>query len=305
MRSKFRGSLLAAALGDALGRVRGRSTDPLEYTDDTAETLVLALHLAENCHVVAERLAIDLAEGWRREPWRGYGPGPPKIFRMILRGEGPLELDKKLYPGGSYGNGCAMRISPLGLFYNDVSDELPRHVREACRPTHNHPLGFEGALVQAAAVSYAVSRRPGELDPKDMLGYLVSLDVSDVYRGKLKEAERLLEYGANLMEAEEKLGVGVEAFSSVPTAVYAFVSNMDLEKTVLEAARLHGDSDTIASMAGAIAGANMGEESVPMDWIRALMASDRILEAADGLYRALYVCKRDFQGWKINRSINA
>ena len=283
--------MLAAAAGDALGRIGGKSADSLEYTDDTAETLVLALHLAENCRVVAERLAMELAEEWRREPWRGYGSGPPRIFRMILRGEGPLELDKRLYPGGSYGNGCAMRISPLGLFHYSSPDELPRCVREACRPTHNHPLGFEGALIQAAAVAYAVSKRSGGLDPEDMLSYLTSLNVSDVYRKQLGEAERLLGRGASLMEAERKLGAGIEAFSSVPIAIYAFVSSMDLRKTVLGAARLHGDSDTIASMAGAIAGANLGEGRVPQDWTRTIMGSDRILEAADRLYEALSKCK--------------
>lgn len=62
----------------------------------------------------------------------------------------------------------------------------------------------------------------------------------------------------------KKLGAGIEAFNSVPTAIYNFLVNEDnFSKSVIYAASLGGDTDTIASMTGAIAGAYYGVESIP------------------------------------------
>ncbi len=263
---KFAGSILSAALGDALGAsFHPGAEDKLRYTDDTVMMTAIAEILIElDGKINPEELAWRFVEKYEEEPWREYGPGPPKIFKLIKRGMGPLELDRKIYHGGSYGNGAAMRIAPVGLFFYDNLDGLRCAVEEACKPTHNHPLAVEGALLEAAAVAKAVALDPGtEVDRRDFVEYLSSIASEEVYLRKLRKLAGLLEAEPPRRRVVKELGNSVEAFNSVPTAIYCYLKEQDPIKSIRAAIRLGGDTDTIACMAGAIAGAHRGAEALP------------------------------------------
>lgn len=278
--------MLSAALGDALGAGYGSGAE-LRYTDDAAMMIALAEHLLENYGEVDPlKLAWKFLEAYEAEPWRGYGPGPPRIFKMIRRGEGPLELDKRLYPGGSLGNGAAMRIAPIGLLYHDDVVKLMEAVRASCKPTHNHPLAIEGALLEAYSVAIAVRLDPSEdADPKDFTEQLIQLPVSEIYQLKLKLIPRLIDSGADRMSIVRSLGNMVEAHNSVPTAIYCYLAEQDPARVIRRAIGLGGDRDTIACMAAAIAGAHRGVESLPESLLSRLENSSRIRLLAQNLYQ--------------------
>ncbi len=283
---KFSGCMLSAALGDTLGAGYGSGAE-LRYTDDAAMMIALAEHLLENYGEVDPlKLAWKFLEAYEAEPWRGYGPGPPRIFKMIRRGEGPLELDKRLYPGGSLGNGAAMRIAPIGLLYHDDAVKLMEAVRASCKPTHNHPLAIEGALLEAYSVAIAVRLDPSEdADPKDFTEQLIQLPVSEIYQLKLKLIPRLIDSGADRMSIVRSLGNMVEAHNSVPTAIYCYLAEQDPARVIRRAIGLGGDRDTIACMAAAIAGAHRGVESLPESLLSRLENSSRIRLLAQNLYQ--------------------
>jgi len=286
LEQKFSGCMLSAALGDALGAGYGSGAE-LRYTDDAAMMIALAEHLLENYGEVDPlKLAWKFLEAYEAEPWRGYGPGPPRIFKMIRRGEGPLELDKRLYPGGSLGNGAAMRIAPIGLLYHDDAVKLMGAVRASCKPTHNHPLAIEGALLEAYSVAIAVRLDPSEdADPKDFTEQLIQLPVSEIYQLKLKLIPRLIDSGADRMSIVRSLGNMVEAHNSVPTAIYCYLAEQDPARVIRRAIGLGGDRDTIACMAAAIAGAHRGVESLPESLLSRLENSSRIRLLAQNLYQ--------------------
>jgi len=286
LEQKFSGCMLSAALGDALGAGYGSGAE-LRYTDDAAMMIALAEHLLENYGEVDPlKLAWKFLEAYEAEPWRGYGPGPPRIFKMIRRGEGPLELDKRLYPGGSLGNGAAMRIAPIGLLYHDDVVKLMEAVRASCKPTHNHPLAIEGALLEAYSVAIAVRLGPSEdADPKDFTEQLIQLPVSEIYQLKLKLIPRLIDSGADRMSIVRSLGNMVEAHNSVPTAIYCYLAEQDPARVIRRAIGLGGDRDTIACMAAAIAGAHRGVESLPESLLGRLENSSRIRLLAQNLYQ--------------------
>jgi poly(ADP-ribose) glycohydrolase ARH3 len=286
LEQKFSGCMLSAALGDALGAGYGSGAE-LRYTDDAAMMIALAEHLLENYGEVDPlKLAWKFLEAYEAEPWRGYGPGPPRIFKMIRRGEGPLELDKRLYPGGSLGNGAAMRIAPIGLLYHDDVVKLMEAVRASCKPTHNHPLAIEGALLEAYSVAIAVRLDPSEdADPKDFTEQLIQLPVSEIYQLKLKLIPRLIDSGADRMSIVRSLGNMVEAHNSVPTAIYCYLAEQDPARVIRRAIGLGGDRDTIACMAAAIAGAHRGVESLPESLLSRLENSSRIRLLAQNLYQ--------------------
>ena len=299
---RFAGSLLGTALGDSIGAsdwgralARRGIIDPdaqplgiLPYTDDTHMTIGVAESLIERRGLDVDHMARRFAENYEREPFRGYGPGPPRIFRLMRAGVDWREAALRVYPGGSFGNGAAMRAAPLGLFYFDDLEALRRAVEEASRITHAHPLGIEGAVLQAAAVALAVRSGDGSpLDPGEFLGALRGLASQAVYIGKLEAIERLLKEGPDPGRVVLELGNGIEAFNSVPTAIFSFLANRDsFEGAVLYAVGLGGDSDTIGAMTGAISGAYLGAKALPRSWLAELEGADRLERLASALLEA-------------------
>lgn len=291
--SKFTGSLLGTAIGDSLGAEREGSFDIFEtmdigprYTDDTAMMIGVAESLINCRGFNADDMAERFVQNFFREPWRGYGLGPPRIFNMIIREDrrwGEM-LDRELYPGGSFGNGAAMRVAPIGLFYYDDHKKLRDVVHKASMITHSHALAIEGAILQAYAISLAVMLKPLELNRQDFLTKLRDITKNSEYLEKLETMERLLKDKADKRDVIKHLGNGIEALNSVPTAIYSFLINNDFEESLVYAVSLGGDADTIGAMTGAIAGAYYGAEKIPLRWRKKLENRKYIEELAEKLW---------------------
>jgi poly(ADP-ribose) glycohydrolase ARH3 len=301
LRSKFLGSLVGAALGDAIGASRegygmakekeigqiARIQHILRYTDDTHMTTGVAESLVENRGFNGVHMAECFADNYFMEPWRGYGPGPPRVFRLLKQGEDWDKAASHVYPGGSFGNGAAMRVAPVGLLFWNDPEKLREVAYRSSLITHSHMLGKEGAALQALAVALAVPGNPGErLDVQSFVSHLLDFTKEDTYRVKLKKLTALLKHPDKRQAVVRELGHGIEAFNSVPTAIFSFLSHpQDFVSTVIYAVSLGGDTDTIASMAGAISGAYLGIEAIPQEWQEYLENREYILNLADRLWQ--------------------
>jgi len=297
LKRKFCGCLVGLALGDALGApFEGREsvspaeiyataerTKILRYTDDTHMALGMAESLIACRGFDGQHMAETFVRNFEQEPWRGYGPGPPRIFRRIKLGARWDRAAGNIYPGGSFGNGAAMRAAPVGLFYYRNRQKIREVACLSGQITHAHPFGKEGAALQAYAVALAVVYGPTGL-PNDYLAELRAFTAHAIYKNKLKKAGELLTTG-NKTGVIDFLGNGVEAFKSVPTAVHCFLRHPDcFEEAVVEAVSLGGDTDTIASMTGAISGAWLGIEAIPEKWAEKLENRDYIESLAFRLW---------------------
>lgn len=283
------------AVGDALGlplegaqgpiEVELEALNPGRYSDDTAMTMAVVESILRVGGLDGDDLAASLAEAYFEEPWRGYGSGPPRIFEMMREGLSWRELlDRRVYPGGSKGNGAAMRVAPLGLLFGDDLFDLREKVEVCSRITHSHPLAVEGAYLQACAVALASRSDPGRFDRSLFLEALASLCESDEYREKLEGGLDLLKSSrASPEEVARVLGNGPLALDSVPSAVVSFLAGSSFEDVALRALRLGGDADTICSMALALAGALWGEGAIRGEWAEGVEGSARIKALADGL----------------------
>ena len=302
IRKKFLGSLLGVAIGDAIGasweghRMVARHeieratsiSYPLHYTDDTHMTIGVAESLVECGGFDGEHMARRFIDNYLEEPWRGYGPGPPRVFELIRSGEAWDKAATHLYRGGSFGNGSAMRVAPVGLlFWNDHA-KLKEVAYQSSLITHSHILGMEGAALQAMAVALAVGESPDKpLDIQSFTARLFDFATEDAYRAKINRFDTLLENPDDRKKVVDQLGRGIEAFNSIPTAIFAFLSHpQDFTATVIYAVSLGGDTDTIAAMAGAISGAYLGIDALPSRWQEQLENRDYILELADRLWQA-------------------
>lgn len=284
MRSKFRGCLLGCAVGDALGCSWGEFSG--RWTDDTHMMMGLAESLVERKGFDGEHVMRTFIKNYEQEPWRGYASGPPTIFSMVRRGVPWNEASRRLFGGmGSFGNGAAMRVAPVGLLYHDDPGRLREVAEQQALLTHSHELGREGAVLQARAVSLALTARPPSLfDPCDFLEELRNFTAHPVYREKLGKVKRLVE-GGEPEEVVRELGNGVEAHRSVPTAICSFLLNFrSFRASLLYATGLGGDRDTIGAMTGALSGAYHGEEGIPEEWREKVEGRERLEKLADELW---------------------
>jgi poly(ADP-ribose) glycohydrolase ARH3 len=255
-------------------------TETLVYTDDTAMVIGLAESIAAVGGLDQQHLGETFRANFRREPWRGYAMGPPTIFAQVEQyGISCAEAAGMLFGGqGSYGNGAAMRIAPLGLFFHDTPD-LYEKAQLSAALTHAHPIGIDGAAVQARAVAQAVALDPTQPFVADeFLQALLDTARTSEMEEKLVTVLRLIHQAAPPQRAALLLGQGVAVQRSLPFAIFCFARHpASFQDCLLCAALNGGDRDTLGAMACAISGAYLGVEAIPKAW-RAKLESRSVIE---------------------------
>lgn len=193
------------------------------FTDDTVMTLAVAKWLTEDRTHSVEYLIRCMQELGRQYPDAGYGEN----FKKWLFQENPK-------PYQSWGNGSAMRVSPVGLYAKTIDEALALATISAS-VSHNHPEGIKGA--QAIATSVYLCK---EGKSKQVIKEYV---------------EKTFNYnlGKTITEIRNDYHFDVSCPGSVPEAIIAFLEGDSFEEVIRLAISIGGDSDTIACMAGAIA----------------------------------------------------
>ncbi len=287
--------MIGSALGDAVGEIafvhiREKSlsdflkgSEPLTYTDDTAMALGIAESLLRMNGIDQQDLGDTFRKNFENEPWRGYGSGPPVIFSIVKKtGISYVEAAKSLFGGrGSLGNGATMRIAPVGLFYH-LSPNLYESAKLSAEVTHTHPLGVDGAAIQAAAVAEAVNLDARRIFPKEkFISRLIDMARTNVMKEKMTIVRDLINDNGSPEEAVHLIGRSVAVYESMPFAVYAFMRNSEsFEDCVFCAVLNGGDRDTLGAMAGAISGAYLGIDAIPVAWKEKLENLDLIEKLA-------------------------
>lgn len=233
--------MLGAIAGDVIGSahewrpVTDRDfplfTRESRFTDDTVLTIAVAHAILQAREAGAARepdyraSILDFARRW---PRAGYGAR----FRDWMHADDPR-------PYGSWGNGSAMRVSPVGFAFDDEETVLREAARSAA-VTHDHPEGVKGA--QAVALGVFLARHGSS---------------KDAIRAAIETR-----FGYDLQRTVESIRPGyrfeVSAAASVPEAIVAFLDADDFEGAVRNAVWLGGDADTQACIAGALAEAFHG-----------------------------------------------
>lgn len=228
--------MLGAVFGDIVGSAyewnNVKTKDfPLErsgtrYTDDSVMTLAVAKWLIEDPSHSDSHLIKCMQKLGRGHIKAGYGGR----FKEWL-------ISKDPQPYNSWGNGSAMRVSPVALFANSLEEAL-EVARITANVTHNHPEGIKGALAVAECVFICREARDIE-SAKD----------------EIKEAIPT-KYGYDLKRTLDEIRpdykFDVSCQGSVPEAIIAFLESTSLEDCVRNAVSIGGDSDTIAAIACSI-----------------------------------------------------
>ncbi len=237
------------------------------YTDDTQMAIGVSEALIERGEIVEEVLCRTFVANYL--PSRGYGRGARAVLDAMEDGRDYRLVAEQHFPGGSFGNGAAMRVAPIGLVFRDDRQRLWDQARLSALPTHLHPLGIEGAQLLALAV--ALCSGMDKFDRAGFFAELLGACASEEYRAKIEAA-------AGIQAPEDLAGLGnrIEALHSVPTAIASFALTPEsFEATISNVIFLGGDTDTLAAMAGALSGAYVGVGRLPGRLVSLLESSPK------------------------------
>lgn len=193
-------------------------TQESQFTDDTVMTVAVAYSLLHEVDYVTSFKTFG-----RKYPAAGYG----WYFYLWLN-------LPTAYPYNSYGNGSAMRVSPVGFAFDTV-DEVLREAQKSAEVTHNHPEGIKGAQATALAV------------------FLARIGTS---KGNIKEEiQRRFHYDLNqtLDEIRPTYRFNCTCQGSVPQSIISFLESENFEDAIRNAISLGGDCDTMGAITGGIA----------------------------------------------------
>lgn len=212
-------------------------TDDSQFSDDTAMTLAVAQWLLER-PLNTNNLIRIMQEIGDKYPNIGYG----RNFSRWLREEHPQ-------PYGSYGNGSAMRVSPVACAFKHT--ETINIVAEmSASVSHNHPEGIKGAQVVADLILHHL--RYGDKYKSSYWDKEIIKSIAPDYNIE-RSPQEIKDFGYKFEVSCQK---------SVPEAICCFLHSNSYEETIREAILLRGDTDTQACIAGSLAAACWG---IPRD----------------------------------------
>ncbi|WP_419658803.1 ADP-ribosylglycohydrolase [Desulfosarcina variabilis str. Montpellier] len=288
-----------------------------QITDDTILTLAVAEAYIENDgHITPSLIAAALLKAYNRAVHAGnqtmFGPSTRKAMENIADGKDPVKnCLRENHPMSGASNGGAMKIAPVGLAHPGNIDAAIQDAVDVCLPSHCTQTAIGSACAMAAGVAEALrsdadvfsvvraalaGARKGEVVgmqksrtvPLPCVADRIELAVSLAL--KAEDTAAANRFFANI------IGTGLPAYESIPTAIGIFVAaGGDPRGCVIAGANVGYDTDTIASMAGALAGALNGFDRVPADLFQAIKKANDIelKKIASGLER---IARRNLTG---------
>jgi ADP-ribosylglycohydrolase len=240
---------------------------PWHFTDDTNMALSIYQNLRLYGEIKQDELAKSFAEHFERT--RGYGMGARALINRMKKGEHWRTVSEAMFKGGSFGNGGAMRVAPIGAYFADDMDKVVENARLSAEITHSHPEGIAGAIAVAVAAAYASRlRESGERPTRTAF---IDLILPHLPESEIRDKALIAQNIASPMrEVVHQLGngSGVKAQDTVPFVLYSAGENLhDYEQAIWQTASALGDVDTTCAMVGGIVAAYTGIESIPAEWI--------------------------------------
>lgn len=289
---------------------------PGSYTDDTQQAVLLAYSLITQKGTNPAELARLFVQGARLNGYGDYG-----VFRHagpgFMESVNNMMMFNNLDTCGaiSAGNGAAMRIAPLGVFYHNDMDKLLQATIDMSLITHRDIRGIAAAGLVAFTVAHAIGKNPDSFKPyiwlKELEELITAMEelITLNYPTVKNSAETKHQVSASIGILEKILDTSEDeaikildewaqttsnnvkvyhhspfALGSVLYSLFLFLNYYcDMEKAILSGVNGGGDSDTIAAMAGAMAGALYGYNNIPSSWVENVFNIDTLKELGESL----------------------
>ncbi|HDZ17180.1 MAG TPA: hypothetical protein ENH75_02765 [archaeon] len=319
---KFDGTLLGVAIGDTLGHpfegilrrdIHSKFEDFGEfiqnnkrlfntYTDDSQLTLHTAKALIHGNGFTYDNFISEYIN-WLDDPPIGPGYGCISSIRKLKNG-----ISWQQAASNSGGNGTAMRIAPVGLFYSNNIEILKKIAIKSSNITHSHPAASAGAIIVARAIAFLLEKAP-KIDFSieeffDVLISSISNSQEEIWEEFIKILFKLksnlhLPIEAGLIRfsqigvkspyfIEDFLGkafVHPYTISTVVCSIFLFLKcRNSFKECIFELATAGGDSDTVGAIGGSLAGAYFGLKNIPIKLIKLVKDNKKFLKISEKLY---------------------
>jgi len=294
MLKKFKGCLLGAAIGDALG-MPNESTSPNlnkmkygyrrpykghpneglnagQYTDDTQLMILVGTLLADGKYN-EERYATALRELYMRGALRFPDGSISAACERVVRENIPQKGVKSTTAG------CLPIAVPFALAFPDMNEACERAVR-ACNITHSHPAAHAAVSTVVTLLYHAIHDSPNPIEK----AVTKALAEDEILGGKIHNALLLEKDGMDTETALLKIGNDVSVFQTLPIALFLINRYTHPPDLLTVSANTGGNTDTIALLCGAYLGAAKGMDALPEDLLKGLEDRDRIELLGQRLY---------------------
>ncbi|MFW9894817.1 MAG: ADP-ribosylglycohydrolase family protein [Candidatus Thorarchaeota archaeon] len=319
---KFQGCMLGVAIGDTLGHpfegmLRRKIHTYFEdfkkfidtnrkifttYTDDTQLTIHTARALIQGNGFNLDNFIREYIL-WLEDPPIGPGYGCMSSIQKLRYG-----IPWEQASSNSGGNGTAMRVAPIGLFYCKDPKQLKEYAIKSSIITHSHPAASAGAVVIASAIAFLIDK-----DPKsgfsidnffDAIITPISNSREEIWEEFIEILEKLksnldlpiesglIKYSQAGVKSpyfiEEYLGqafVHPYTISTVVCSIFIFLKKLSsFQECILEFPISGGDSDTIGAIGGSLTGAYFGYNNIPIALVKMVKNYKKLLKLGEELY---------------------
>jgi ADP-ribosylglycohydrolase len=294
MLKKFKGCLLGAAIGDALG-MPNESTSPNlnkmkygyrrpykghpneglnagQYTDDTQLMILVGTLLADGKYN-EDRYATALRELYMRGALRFPDGSVSAACEHVVKENVPQKGVKSTTAG------CLPIAVPFALTFPDMNEACERAVR-ACNITHSHPAAHAAVSTVVTLLYHAIHESPDPIEK----AVNKALSEDEILGGKIHNALLLEKDGMDTETALLKIGNDVSVFQTLPIAFFLINRYSHPPDLLTVSANTGGNTDTIALLCGAYLGAAKGIDALPEDLLKGLEDRDRIELLGQRLY---------------------
>lgn len=237
---------------------------PWRWTDDTHMALSIVEILKSHGRIEQDALAEAFVRRYLAEPHRGYAGGAARLLRQIAAGADWRKASPALFGGGSYGNGAAMRVAPIGGYFCDDLDRAAQEAQLSAVVTHAHPEGQAGAI--AVAVAAAIAARQDHPAGRAYLQSVIEFVPASQTRERIQQAMDIP--ADRLDDAVRVLGSGsqVTAPDTVPFCLWSAAYHLDdFEQALWWTVRGLGDCDTTCAIVGGIVA--LSAPTIPPHWL--------------------------------------
>lgn len=243
---------------------------PWRWTDDTMMGVSVLEVLRAHGGIEQDVLASAFARRYVADPTRGYGPGAHRLLRALAAGGDWRTESFAAFDGaGSYGNGAAMRVAPVGAYFADDLAKAAAEAERSAQITHAHAEGIAGAVAVGVAAACAAS---AAMTPE----LLVRLVLEHTPHGETRDgivASQQLPAHTPTMDAARTLGSGLRASSqdTVPFIIWCAARHLaaDFATAVWDTLSGLGDLDTTCAMVGGILALRPQCYPLPEQWLEA------------------------------------
>lgn len=279
-------AVLARLGADEMPGYGSHGQPPGTWSDDSSLTLATVDVLLEGFST--RRLAKKFLDWYLAGKYTPHG----KVFdvggttrralKRIAAGVPPLKAGLS----GEYdnGNGSLMRILPVAIYFSgSPMRELLRYVYMASRITHAHPRSLIACGIYSLTAANLI-KGCGKLEAVRKAAAEASAYYGEKWRGELKHFQRII--SGEIAEAgEQQIRSTGYVVDTLEASLWAFLTSRSYRETILKSSALGGDTDTIAAVAGGLAGIHYGYSSIPRSWLESLAKSSYVTSLCEEFAR--------------------